>query len=197
MANRREFLQSTLAVSALPLVSGAALAPFSASATPIARVVYDERLPASRAFAERTARSGIPAHGFKGDITSLWFNDLHRRWVRKPEAVAGLTEAPALFCLERLAWDYKMRVIFLAEHRAGELGGITHTISTPGKLRAADLDAAGARWAQALAGALIAPHGARTPIFGASSVGIARHESDRDRPLVSWVIAPAGAARAS
>jgi hypothetical protein len=176
MANRREFLQGSLAVSALPLMTGAALAPFAANATPIARVIFDERLPASRSFAERAAQSGIPAHAFKGDITSLWFNDLHQRWTRKPEAVAGLTEPAALFCLERLAWDYKMRVTYLAEHRANE---------TP----------ADARWIDAVAREVMSPNAVQTPILGASSVGIARHERDHERPLVSWVIAPVKAAR--
>ena len=175
MANRREFLQGSLAVSALPLMTGAALAPFAANASPIARVIFDERLPASRSFAERAAQSGIPAHAFKGDITSLWFNDLHQRWTNKPEAVAGITEPAALFCLERLAWDYKMRVTYLAEHRANE--------------------ALDARSIDAIARKMMSPRAAQTPILGASSVGIARHERDHERPLVSWVIAPVKAAR--
>ena len=111
MANRREFLQGTIAVSALPLIGAAATAHFTANATPLARVIYDERIPASRAFAERAAYSGIPAHAFKGDITSLWFNKLHHHWIKQPEAVAGLTEPAALFCLAELARDYRMRVI--------------------------------------------------------------------------------------
>ncbi|MFZ1992207.1 MAG: hypothetical protein WAW96_20825 [Alphaproteobacteria bacterium] len=175
MANRREFLQGTIAVSALPLIGGMA-APFAANASPLARIVFDERLPASRAFAERATQSGIPTHAFKGDITSLWFNELHQRWMKQPEAVAGLTEPAALFCLERLAWDYKMRVTYLAEHRASE------TI-------------ADARWIDAIAHEVMSPRAAQAPIFGASAVGIARHENDFDRPLISWVIAPVKSTR--
>ncbi len=190
MANRREFLQGTIAASALPLVSGTTLAPFSASATPLARVVYDERLPASRVFAERARQAGIPTHAFNGDITSLWFNDLHQRWMKKPEAVAGITDGDALFCLERLAWDYKMRVSFLVQHHANESGGLSHVISTPSKLRASDLDAAGARWADAIASELMAPHSVQAPMPGATPIAMTRNERERFRPLVSWVIAP-------
>lgn len=175
MANRREFLQGTIAVSALPLIGGMA-APFAANASPFARVIFDERLPASRAFAERASQSGMPVHSFKGDITSLWFNDLHQRWTKEPEAVAGLTEPAALFCLERLAWDYKMRVTYLAEHRASDTS-------------------ANARWIETAVREVMSPHASDAPIFGASSVGIARHENDHERPLVSWVIAPAKSTR--
>jgi len=173
MANRREFLQGTIAASALPLIGGMA-AP--AHSSPLVRVIYDERLPASRAFAEHATQCGVPVHAFKGDITSLWFNDLHQRWTRQPEAVAGLTEPAALFCLERLAWDYKMRVTHLAEHRASDMS-------------------ANARWIETAMREVMSPRATQTPIFGASAVGIARHERDNERPLVSWVIAPAKPAR--
>lgn len=190
MANRREFLQGTIAASALPLVSGATLAPFAANATPLARVLYDERLPVSRSFAERARQAGLPTHAFNRDITPLWFDDLHQRWTKKPEAIAGITEGDALFCLERLAWDYKMRVTFLAQHHTQAGGGVGHTISTPGKLSASDLDAAGARWADVIASELMTPHAAQTPMPGATPIAMTRNERELKRPLVSWVIAP-------
>ena len=133
MTNRREFLQSTIAVSALPLIGGVAAAPFGAEAAPLARVVFDERLPASRAFAERAAQSGIPAHAFKGDVTSLWFNDLHHRWVKQPEAIAGLTEPAALFCLAELARDYGMRLKSREELRTDDGAHLISWMIAPAK----------------------------------------------------------------
>ena len=133
MTNRREFLQGTLAASALPLIGGAAAVPFAANASPLSRVVFDERLPASRAFAARAAQSGIPAHAFKGDVTSLWYNDLHHRWAKKQEAIAGLTEPAALFCLAELARDYGMRLISREDLRTEDGAHLVSWVIAPAK----------------------------------------------------------------
>jgi hypothetical protein len=44
---------------------------------------------------------------------------LRAAWTKQPVAIAGLTAHGPLFCLERLAWDHGMRVVFRAEHPAG------------------------------------------------------------------------------
>lgn len=120
MANRREFLQGTIAVSALPLLSSATLAEFAtpAGAHALYKAVFDERSSASRAFANEMRARGIAVHAIKGDITQLWYDDLHARWTKDQSVVAGVTEAQALFCLERLSWDYQMRVVYRSEHTA-------------------------------------------------------------------------------
>lgn len=82
MAHRREFLKAGL------------------------RVIFDEQFSACRAFAAEATRAGAPIQAIRGDITNLWFDDLHRRWQDGPAAVAGLTGYGALFCLEQLAWDH-------------------------------------------------------------------------------------------
>ena len=51
-----------------------------------------------------------------GDMTRFWYDDLYHRWRQAPVAIAGLTAHGALFCLERLAWEKRMRVVYRREH---------------------------------------------------------------------------------
>ena len=117
MASRREFLQAGLAASVLPIAASAGeSAPEALDKAPsFYKVVFDERFPASVAFAGEMKKLGMPVHGIKGDITDLWYYDLYERWKQGPVAIAGLTAHGALFCLERLAWDHGMRVVYRAD----------------------------------------------------------------------------------
>jgi hypothetical protein len=87
--------------------------------TRLYKVIFDERFPASVAFADQVRREGLPVHGIRGDITALWFHDLDLRWKQGPAAIAGLTDANALFCLDLLARDKGMRVQARTEWPAG------------------------------------------------------------------------------
>ena len=123
MINRRQVLQSGLAATSLPLVAGVSLVPLqSAHARALEhptlyRVLFDQRFAASREFGREAQWRGLNAHAFNGDITHVWYHDLHPRWQQGPAAIAGFTAHGALFCLERLAWDVGMRVTHRAEQR--------------------------------------------------------------------------------
>ncbi len=127
MASRREFLQIGVAALALP-ISARGVSPAIAglagepARVPLYKVVFDKRFPASRKFADEAKSLGVSIHGMKGDITALWFHDLYARWKQGPAAIAGLTAHGPIFCLERLAWDQRMRVVFRADHRYREVG---------------------------------------------------------------------------
>ncbi len=123
MISRRQILQSGLVATSLPLVAGVSLAPLqSAHARALEhaglyKVLFDRRFAASREFGREAQWQGQSVHGFDGDITNVWYHDLHPRWQKAPVAIAGLTAHGALFCLERLAWDVGMRVTHRAEER--------------------------------------------------------------------------------
>jgi hypothetical protein len=126
MISRRQMLQSGLAASSLPLVAGVSLVggsfPQSVHARALEQpglytVLFDQRFAASREFGRHAQWQGQRVQGFNGDITNVWFNDLHPRWRQSPAAIAGFTAHGALFCLERLAWDVGMRVTHRAEQR--------------------------------------------------------------------------------
>ena len=96
--------------AALPWVAAAELERPLVATSPLYKVIFDERFPASVAFANQAQRQGLPVHAIRGDITSLWFHDLDLRWKQGPAAIAGLTDPNALFCLDLLARDKGMRV---------------------------------------------------------------------------------------
>ena len=111
MTSRRELLKIGLTASV-----SLALAPFgqlsnafAARALPY-KAIFDERFPASVAFARAWQRHDVPVHGIRGDVTALWYHDLHFAWKNAPVEIAGMTTKESLFCLETLARDAGHRV---------------------------------------------------------------------------------------
>jgi hypothetical protein len=202
MTTRREFLQAGIAASALPF--GAAVTPAArnpdtaAAASPLEpaasfyKVVFDERFSESVAFAHEMARRGMTVHGISGDMTDLWYHDLHAQWQQNPVAIAGLTGHGPLFCLEQLAWDHGMRVVLRAEHRYAAENCMEHELSAPDVLlpETTSLAQAGAGWSTQMARFV-----SRCPLSGSrSSTRIVspsahRREADEDS-LFTWIIAP-------
>jgi hypothetical protein len=123
MINRRQVLQGGLAATSIPLVAGLSLAPVQTvhakalEHPALYGVLFDQRFAASRDFGREAQWRGHDVHGFDGDITQVWYRDLHPRWQRGAVAIAGFTAHGALFCLERLAWDVGMRVTHREEQR--------------------------------------------------------------------------------
>jgi len=194
VTNRREFLRTAAALSAAPLAGRAAFAGGRERAA-LAAVIIDSRHAEARDFGARAGTLGAPLHVIEGDVTNLWQNELLGRWKAAPAAVAGLTERPALFLLERLAWDHDLRVVYEAEHRPDERGDAAHRI-----VRSADrslgleLAAAGRRWPGVLADALVAGIGAPSRDFRPTDAGLAAHLGEPTL-LLSWIIAPRIAAK--
>jgi len=197
MTNRREFLQIGLAASALPLAvaaASAAVAPGGAAAhsVPLYKVLYDTRFGASVEFARRAAGQGLVVQAMDGDMTRFWYDDLYHRWRQGPAAIAGLTAYGALFCLERLAWDQRMRVVFRAEHSLGDAGCVAHRFEGPAALLSAAAQAtAGPGWAAAMADVVARCPQGRVERKTASAVTTLAATSPSSEPLFSWVIARA------
>ena len=188
MTNRRELLKIGLAAAALPVAAQAALV--ETHRVPLYKVLYDTRFPASVAFARRAAVGGLAIQAMAGDMTPFWYDDLYHRWQKGPAAIAGLTAHGALFCLERLAWDQRMRVVYRGEHAAAHGGCVAHRFEGPADLLPAAADAtAGSGWAAALAdvvAACPAPFAERrTSTALTTDSGMPLSET-----LFSWVIAP-------
>jgi hypothetical protein len=72
------------------------------------------------AFARRAEARGIAVHAMAGDMTRFWYDDLYYRWRQGPAAIAGLTAHGPLFCLEQLAWEQRMRVVYRSPAGAAE-----------------------------------------------------------------------------
>lgn len=154
-----------------------------------ARAVFDSRVPQALAFGEQAAGRNIAAFGFAGDMSPLWFDTLLPSLRTDRGMLMGLTDAGALFCFERLAWDIGMRVRLRIDHRAGA-DGFSHaaSVDVPNALRDR-LDGAGPGFGAAAADAALDCRAAwgdctHVPVPGAA--GPAGQE------LVTWVIAPLG-----
>jgi hypothetical protein len=196
MASRREFLQMGVAALTLPIAAGGSLSSSISlsngeSSIPLYKMVFDERFAASRAFAKEAERWGVPIHGIKGDMTDLWYHDLYARWKEGPVAIAGMTAHGAIFCLERLAWDQRMRVVFRADHRFLHDGSIEHALSGPASmLRRAVMLSSERNWAEEIAGIVTRCPASRPQPSLANVIGpTVKHADDPDH-LISWLIAP-------
>lgn len=113
-------------------VSGDTIIPADGRQLKLHVAIFDRRFAAGRRFARSSGGRGIATRAVAGDVTTLWYSELHPLWRRQPVAIAGLTTYGPLFCLERLSWDHGMRVLHSQEcpsHEsiAGEPEQILHS----------------------------------------------------------------------
>ncbi len=198
MANRREFLQAGLTALAVPLAARAALSPRLSllagqlRVTPLYKVIYDDRFAACRDFAKEAQNLGATVHAIRGDMTSLWYNDLYARWKQGPAAIGGLTAYGAFFCLERLAWDQRMRVVFRGEHTYASSGRLEHKLTTPSDVlrQTEGLGESEPDWSNRIASIVTRFPAERTRTETLHVTTELAKQADDAEHLVSWVIAP-------
>jgi hypothetical protein len=197
MYSRRSFIQASAAVSSASLFAaglGAWPAHVSASASnriDLYKVVFDREHPAAVAFGAATGDAGLAVQAIGRDVTSLWYDDLYHRWRQGPVAIAGMTPVRVAYCLQVLAQDAGLRVVFRAEHRATGDGRLAHRLTGPRSV----LDRAGL-----LDRAVDWPLGAAQLVTGcradfsvkstAALTSVLASGFAFKEPLVSWVIAP-------
>lgn len=192
MTNRRQFLQTAAALSAVPL---AGRADFTSPGNPpaYAAIIYDTRHAEAREFGARAGPLRAALRGIEGDITDLWQNELRSLWTKSPTAIAGLTERPALFLLEQLSLAHGLRVVYEAEHQPVQDGSAIHKV-----IRNADpglaplLDASGRSWPGVLADAMVTGHLAPVRNFYPTDAALFAHLGEAPK-LYSWIIAPRSA----
>lgn len=95
------------------------------------RAVFDERFEECLAFAGELNRRGVTTSGIRGDVAKLWYEDLQARLRQARAPIAGLTDRIALFCLEELARDVSMKVVFRADHLTNKSGHVEHEAAGP------------------------------------------------------------------
>ena len=124
--------------------------------TPLHAVVLDERFAEAASFGARVRLHGLPTRIVQGDVTDLWYGELYRLWKDRAAPVAGLTAYAALFCLEQLAWDHRMRVVYRGVHTRGTDGRVDHVLAGPQRIVQAIGRTAQADWTAELASSLAA-----------------------------------------
>jgi hypothetical protein len=140
MVNRRSVLKIATATAAGALVKmpvvGRSLSP-TREHIAFHRAVFDDRFAESRGFAAELNGMGVFTSAIRGDVAELWYADLRVHLSKNRLPVAGLTDRAALFCLEELARDVGMRVIFRADHMMDQNGHTEHSAVGPASLVAA------------------------------------------------------------
>jgi len=197
MANRRQFIQRGIAISAasmVPMIAGAGLPtrPARTDNLVLAKIVFDRDFADCRLFAQQAARRGVSVHAISGDVTDLWYDDLYHRWKDPQVTIAGLTTVSSLFCLERLAWKCDRRVIFRTDHVRRPDGGVDHALYGPETLlKRANPARYGTFWPRHMAQLVTS-----CPVQGAAAVRartvVASARGGVDdwvEPLASWIIA--------
>ncbi|HEX4025382.1 MAG TPA: hypothetical protein VHX52_11895 [Steroidobacteraceae bacterium] len=197
MATRREFLSIAAGLSGLaawPAAGRLHERRRSARSGALLQLVADERIAAGGAFTAQLNRHGARPYVIAGDVTQLWYATLQPRWKEQPAAVGGLTEADALFCLESLAWDHAMRVVYRGEHRALSDGTMLHRLAGPRAL-ISRIEPGATRpggWPAVLARAMLtfaAATRAQDPIASVSFRTAALPDT-RPGLAYSWIISP-------
>jgi hypothetical protein len=197
MSSRREFIQRGLAASALaasPLTARLAQADGSGREPyRFFTVLFDPTFADGAAFGAEAVRLGAPASAAGSDAGSVWMNQIEPRWKHGPAVVAGLTGRASLFCLELLARDYGMGVVYRAEHSPAPGGGIRHSITGPERLAKWEsrLTLAGKRWSALAAEMAMSCPEALAPDPGIGLLDLGQPSRIVEPSLFSWVIAPA------
>jgi hypothetical protein len=200
LSNRREFLQLTLAASALPALAarnepiGPARLAQNGPRVRVDNVIVESTSPMAIAFGNEAMRFGLEVQGITDDVTDVWYQHLAERWSRGSAVVAGLTLSTSLFCLETMANDRGMRLWFRADHAALANGQAQHEVS--GARQLVERVAVFQRdWVCGFAGLLAA-----LPPWQAEKSQSNFIDPSTDRlwapgPMVSWIIAPRLAAQ--
>jgi hypothetical protein len=134
MMTRRKLIQVSAALATSPAVLAHAkqdVATLSAG-LPLCATVIDSGSKDARAFGRAAAARSLSVHAIGRDLADVYFGELVPRWRQYgPTAVAGLTGIAPLFCLERLAWDVDLRIVFLGRHEIAGDAPARHVINGP------------------------------------------------------------------
>jgi len=133
MVNRRDFVAGSAALAALTAVPFGRTRAAGATTEWVQLVIVDRALPDAPAFAARAIAAGHDTRLFDRDVGALWMNEIEPRLRLGPVAIAGLTGAATLFCIDFLARDYGAHVV---QRNAAEPDAVSWTIATHPERRA-------------------------------------------------------------
>ena len=155
----------------------------------LCRAVFDQRYEECVAFARDLEFSGVATSGIRSDVAELWYQDLRPQLRRTPLPFAGLTDRAALFCLEELARDVSMRVLYRIDRTVEQSGRVRHAIAGPESV----VEAARDIGAREDFGRVMARLASRTDALGPSRIAPQKRTGpfspQTGTVLVSWVIA--------
>jgi hypothetical protein len=121
MPNRREFLQTSAALSAVAmnglLLREAAAMRAVRNFAGLHTVVYDDRYAEAREFAAFSAEQSVAIRALDaGDVTRL-YEEFDLLWRSRPLAIGGITQFGPMLVLEQLGSERGLRTALRVEHR--------------------------------------------------------------------------------
>ena len=134
----------------------------------LCRAVFDERYDECLVFARELEYRGVLTRGIRNDVAALWYEDLRPQLRQTSLPFAGLTDRAALFCLEELARDVGMKVLYRIDRTVEQDGRVRHDVTGS----AAVVEAArnlGAEKLWASDGVADEPYGASRPLENCST----------------------------
>jgi hypothetical protein len=155
------------------------------------RVLFDNMSPEGAAFGTEAAAYGAATRAVGADLGSLWMYEIEPTWKYCPSAIAGLTSGTHLFCLELLARDYGMGLVYRVRHEISASDDCRHLVTGPAALSSwTDQLAASRRdWTSLAASLAMNCPSAIRAARDLDLVDLASC-SAHERTLFSWVIAP-------
>lgn len=198
MTDRRTFLKTGITALALPAIARNAFSlPLAIPAEKPSyivpyKIIYDDRFQDSRVFAVESSKLGAPIHAIRGDVTDLWYNDLYHEWKKRPAAIMGMTTDDSLFCLQILAQDHRMHVVFRVDHNYLPGNRLEHVITgtsqVPSKM--SDLANVGPAWNVHMSNVILKYPDARANKAETKIITQLDRPVTEQQALVTWVIAP-------
>ena len=159
------------------------------SARGLCRAVFDERYDECLEFARELEHRGAVTSGIRNDVAALWYEDLRPRLRQTKSPFAGLTDRAALFCLEELARDVGMKVLYRIDRTVEQGGRVRHELTGPAAIVEAARDLGAAQSFGRAMALLASDMEARGPWNIASLKRTGPSSPENGSVLVSWVIA--------
>lgn len=112
--HRRQFIKAT-AGGGLLAIAAPAWSKHGLNTPKRPKVIFDARFKMARLFGDYARTHDATVSPFTGDATALWFEELSSA-AECGLPLIGMTTGGVLFCLERLAAEHRMALVFHAIH---------------------------------------------------------------------------------
>jgi len=198
--NRRDFLKGAGAAAIVPAAIPSAIWNSSPVATtagpifpPISAVVFDERYPDCKLFADALVRQGAVAFAANADSAQLWYGSLRAHLAQHPGRVAGLTTYADFSVSQSCGREQNLATLYEGSHDARRSKtNLTHRLRAVDDAReiAAAMPGAHAPWAESLANALSRLPSTRDAALRNVATATTPRSPGHPGYLASWLLSP-------
>lgn len=199
MPTRRDVVLTGAGIAAVASLAPMHALHVSSASLPVHRVLFDERHAAAQAFASAARTLGASVRGVQDEVHALWQSELYPRWRQGAIAVAGMTRLSALFCLDMMARDAGMQLVYRVNHRAQGAAHVHEAFGLLSQLASHEPFAIEQeRWTRQAAERVLSWTDGRQIVAAShSNISAAQLRGVDSQTLVTWLIAPVRASALS